>query len=91
MLKAKPQLQQAHAWVKWAMNWPYPIGDINHINLVLGFKWSKMTKRAHSGANLHAKLENKLSTELQKSFMRCWKMISQQCYSELVAKLKDIS
>jgi len=50
-----------------------------------------MTKRDHNGAKLHAKVENKLSAELQKSFMRSWKISSQWSYSKLVAKLKGSS
>jgi len=48
-----------------------------------------MTKIACIGAKIHAKLENNLSAELQKSFMRSWVMSSQWSYSELAAKLKD--
>ena len=37
--------------------------DINHVNLVLGFK---MIKRVLNGAKLHAKLEKEPTAELQK-------------------------
>ena len=50
-----------------------------------------MIIRAHSGAKLHAKLKNKPSTELQKSFMWSWEMSSQRSYSELAAELRDSS
>ena len=46
----------------------FPKSDINDINFMLRFKWSKMTKRACNGAKLHAKLENKLSSKLQQSY-----------------------
>ena len=41
-----------------------PKSDINHSNLMLRFKWSKMTKRAHRGGKLHTKLKDELTRDL---------------------------
>jgi len=51
----------------------------------------KNDQRAHIGAKLHAKLENKLSAKLQKNFMRSWEITSQRSYLKLAAELEGSS